>query len=714
MIITARSIHELAARALTAVTDRGPSSLVAVELEEGVGAYRRLLKEVLDGRPAEDVDLHDLALSLMRLVLRAAVLGADDSRIEAETDDVDAPDPFRNLETLRCDAPQGRRRVGRATDPVRPWHEVVEEFRARTAVTREAWDEMTRHERTEAFTVAKQSSEALVARIQDVVARSVADGEGVARARLRVQEVAEGLSRQHAETVYRNAVQSAYARGRMTHMTQPHVLAVRPWWQVRAVRDVRTRKTHAHVNGWVMRADDPGWQATAAPFGHNCRCRLVSRSDKWVQDHGPTIHTGPLPNLPDPRWTNKPPPMVSLRIANPDPPDPEREPPAQPDRPSKGASLLRGADKHLDLPVRRALEKLDSVDKNRRGRIRPSDLGIRRPTKRERAAAKAPFAERGIDPEDYVRLTHSDPEAVDVGKVVLDRATVIGNEVAARLRTGIRRRAVAVRVGDRYHVIAGAEDALADVVDDIAGGAGKIRLRVIEAPPPLTRAHESVEAARAGLLGALDDNRLEAVREATQRALRTLGMVSRDNWRGMVGRAVIQVWPQRLDAYGALAAHNRKTGHVIHQARTLAWARAGLAKAARGAVVEADEARSLSAVLHEEIHGCGPGFDGAYQGAGAKLEEAVTELLARHSTEELLRTPLTGPGPYDRYIGSLLQVTRAHGIDDMAVVKAAKRFKAEAVDVDVVTPKAYLQRFARQLSTDSKLADHLETAVRDE
>jgi hypothetical protein len=50
--------------------------------------------------------------------------------------------------------------------------------------------------------------------------------------------------------------------------------------------------------------------------------------------------------------------------------------------------------------------------------------------------------------------------------------------------------------------------------------------------------------------------------------------------------------------------------------------------------------RALSAILHEEIHGCSPMLQQAYRGAeGVGMEEAATEILARAATRRLLKMP---------------------------------------------------------------------------
>lgn len=766
MRVSARSIHRLAARVILAGAvppPAGPAEVMAAELERGVETYRALLAAVLTatedariaawpaamGEVLEHADFEDLAQSLTQLRLRAAVLGADDSRIEVETGDVDEPDPFRrDLETLRLRKGRSRARTGTHQDPVRPWNEVVDEFRSRGAVTRETWDQMTREERAEAFTVANQSSAELVAQVQDVVAQGLRDGESVRRIRLRIQQAGERISRHHANTVYRNAVQGAYARGRHAHMAQPHIVAARPWWQTKAVGgqsgDGRTRPTHAAVSGWCMRADDPGWQATAAPYGHNCRCRLVCRSDAWVKKHGPTIWTGPLPNLPDKGWTNKPPPVVSIPSGPaPPPPNPAGEPEAQADHPAEGKSLLRPGDKLLDEPVRRGLERLDSVNKDRRGRLAPADLGLRKPTNRESKALATPFAERGLAPADWTPMSRPTWKTVEASKVILDRTKLAGEDVAQAIREGGRQgRATAIKIGARYHVVDGHEHALADLMNDTIGGPGRIRLLVHEAPPAVPKAYAGTMEARETMRdafrkampssGGLKKTQLKAVRDSAQRLVRTHGLQSRDNWRGLRGSRKVSVRSRyALLRQGANAIHEWD-GTVVHHTDTLERAANALdLAAAEGTTplkVTQGQARALKTIVHEEVHGCGPDMHRAYRGAGAMLEEAATEILARRIvrrtlggslgkvSEPLLELPpqayweWTGSmptgatHPYDVPISRLLHVTRKHSLPDSVVEEAARELKGTMADADIPTADAYIEHFAGLLRNQAQAA----------
>jgi SPP1 gp7 family putative phage head morphogenesis protein len=106
----------------------------------------------------------------------------------------------------------------------------------------------------------------------------------------------------HVETIFRTNIASAYSTGRVAEMTQPAVLKLRPYWQIQGVRDDRQRPTHKAAFGVVLPADHPFWRIAFPPFGYNCRCRVISRSQKWVDANGGV--SSPPTGLPDPGFAS--------------------------------------------------------------------------------------------------------------------------------------------------------------------------------------------------------------------------------------------------------------------------------------------------------------------------------------------------------------------------------------------------------------------------
>ena len=52
--------------------------------------------------------------------------------------------------------------------------------------------------------------------------------------------------------------------------------------QYRAVNDGRTRSDHAMLDGMIFPVDDPFWRANLPPNGFNCRCNVITLSQRQV------------------------------------------------------------------------------------------------------------------------------------------------------------------------------------------------------------------------------------------------------------------------------------------------------------------------------------------------------------------------------------------------------------------------------------------------
>jgi SPP1 gp7 family putative phage head morphogenesis protein len=90
------------------------------------------------------------------------------------------------------------------------------------------------------------------------------------------------LNASHIETVFRTNTLNTYNTGRYIHQSSPTVMQAFPVWQIIAVKDSRTRETHAAAGGQMLLANDAFWKTAYPPFGWNCRCRVLPRSKKYL------------------------------------------------------------------------------------------------------------------------------------------------------------------------------------------------------------------------------------------------------------------------------------------------------------------------------------------------------------------------------------------------------------------------------------------------
>jgi len=81
--------------------------------------------------------------------------------------------------------------------------------------------------------------------------------------------------------IYDTNLRTAYQAGRYQQMTDPDVLASRPYWQYCHGDSRHPRPEHLAWNGMALDADDPWWSTHYPPNGWGCKCKVVplSRGD---------------------------------------------------------------------------------------------------------------------------------------------------------------------------------------------------------------------------------------------------------------------------------------------------------------------------------------------------------------------------------------------------------------------------------------------------
>jgi len=254
----------------------------------------RDIKSAIDGA-AKRFGTGRIEKPIGRELLHGALLGALDAWYESETDTAVAVESFAARHP-------GVLLVKRDTKfAARPLDDAIKAFIEKKAVTREIFDEMEKTAQRRAFTVAKAANEAMVRVVKQELIRQLAVGADLSEfgkhAAARFESAGwTPTNPSHVETVFRTNVIGAYSSGRARQMTQPEVLATRPFWESLPVGDGPPRQRRTHRN-FVLRANDPFWLIAYTPYGYNCRCRVRSLSVK--QGAGRVQSGSSISGLPD-------------------------------------------------------------------------------------------------------------------------------------------------------------------------------------------------------------------------------------------------------------------------------------------------------------------------------------------------------------------------------------------------------------------------------
>lgn len=247
---------------------------------------------------AKRLDETPLAENLERALVHGLMLGATDAHDEMGRDAVFVP----------ASGDDGEHFLLVANFATKAFQEAIDAFLGKTILPKSLFDRLLGTAKQKAFTIARLAKTEMLQTGFDALATALAGGRDLRSFRkdLAARFDSAGwtpLKPSHVETIFRNGVMGAYASGRDRQMSQPHVLKARPYWQILGVDDDRTRDRHGDAHGKVLKASDPFWKRASLPFGHQCRCRKVSRSEADLKRLGLTVTNGSaLTGLPDPGW----------------------------------------------------------------------------------------------------------------------------------------------------------------------------------------------------------------------------------------------------------------------------------------------------------------------------------------------------------------------------------------------------------------------------
>jgi SPP1 gp7 family putative phage head morphogenesis protein len=93
------------------------------------------------------------------------------------------------------------------------------------------------------------------------------------------------ITKAHAETVFRNAMQTHYAIGHWESFQRTKKAL--PYLRYSAINDSRTSACCRALSGIIRRVDDPFWATHTPPNHHNCRSTLQALTESQAQKRSP-------------------------------------------------------------------------------------------------------------------------------------------------------------------------------------------------------------------------------------------------------------------------------------------------------------------------------------------------------------------------------------------------------------------------------------------
>lgn len=168
----------------------------------------------------------------------------------------------------------------------------------------DAFYRLPAEKRAQAFTISGLARLDQVQRVADEFARMQAEGGTLADFQKWAKTQDWNLPRHRLETVYRNAVQTAYNAGHWRRFEETK--ADRPYLMYDAINDSRVRPSHLALDGVIKPVDDPFWNTHSPQLGHRCRCNLRSLSADEAREKGGITQNPPAEGVADAGWGAKP------------------------------------------------------------------------------------------------------------------------------------------------------------------------------------------------------------------------------------------------------------------------------------------------------------------------------------------------------------------------------------------------------------------------
>lgn len=153
------------------------------------------------------------------------------------------------------------------------------------------------HLRQEAWTLSKISDVEQIEQVKQSLVKALAEGKSFRAWQQALTPEMLALPKHYQETVFRTAVLSSYNGAKWTHF-RAHAER-RPVLRYIAINDSRTRPAHRALHGLMMPVGDARWANLAPPLGFNCRCTMVSLSEKQAKALGYSGAPGKLPTWED-------------------------------------------------------------------------------------------------------------------------------------------------------------------------------------------------------------------------------------------------------------------------------------------------------------------------------------------------------------------------------------------------------------------------------
>lgn len=199
-----------------------------------------------------------------------------------------------------------------------PFDRAIKFFKDKVSLPTQTWKDLWQGMHSRAFVVAGAMKNDLLADLRGAVDKALADGTTLADFRKDFDKTVarhgwahKGGAGWRSAVIFNTNLSTAYAAGHYQRMTDPDVLAERPYFRYVASSSAEPRPEHRAWYNLVLPADDPFWRTHYPPNDWGCKCGVVSMSAgeverlKKEEAGGPNPVQKKAPPIRHYKWTDK-------------------------------------------------------------------------------------------------------------------------------------------------------------------------------------------------------------------------------------------------------------------------------------------------------------------------------------------------------------------------------------------------------------------------
>lgn len=190
-----------------------------------------------------------------------------------------------------------------------PFEEAESFFRDKVRIPTRHWDDLKKGQHARGFMIAGAQRDDMLCDFQSALMKAIEKGTTLEE--FRKKDFDQIVGRYgwsynggrgwRTRVIYDTNLRTSYMAGRYKQMTDPDVLAYRPFWRYRHGDSRRPRPQHLAWHGLVLAHDDGFWSTHYPPNGWGCKCSVEPLSRRDLERLGKSEPDQAPPMVIDPK-----------------------------------------------------------------------------------------------------------------------------------------------------------------------------------------------------------------------------------------------------------------------------------------------------------------------------------------------------------------------------------------------------------------------------